>query len=91
MIVIIDYLAPEFIFNSGVNHSVDIWALGVIIHEMIMLATPFRPARKSDLTALFVNIASVKVHPSICSFFFFIKGFNILRLTENWTEAFFQY
>lgn len=56
-----DYLAPEFIFNSGVTHSVDLWALGVIMHEMIMLMTPFRPTRKADLTSLFINIASVKV------------------------------
>lgn len=55
-----EYLAPEFIFNLGVNKAVDFWALGVIVHEMIMLTTPFRPRRRDDMTSLFVNIASVK-------------------------------
>lgn len=55
-----EYLAPEFIFNSGHDHSVDLWALGVLIYEMIMGYTPFAAANPDDMTALFTNIALVK-------------------------------
>ena len=56
-----DYLAPEFVFNTGATHAVDLWALGCVIHEMIMLTTPFRPKKRHDMTTLFINIAAVKV------------------------------
>jgi len=55
-----EYLAPEFIFNTGNDHSVDLWALGVMMHEMYLCRTPFNPKRKNDMTELFTNIASVK-------------------------------
>jgi tRNA A-37 threonylcarbamoyl transferase component Bud32 len=61
-----EYLAPEFIFNSGNDHSVDLWALGVMMHEMYLLKTPFNPKRKNDMTELFTNIASVKVVTISC-------------------------
>lgn len=54
-------MAPEFIFNTGNDHSVDLWALGVMMHEMYLCRTPFNPKRKNDMTELFTNIASVKV------------------------------
>jgi len=55
-----EYLAPEFIFNTGNDHSVDLWALGVMMHEMYLVKTPFNPKRRNDMTELFTNIASVK-------------------------------
>lgn len=55
-----EYLAPEFIFNTGNDHSVDLWALGVMMHEMYLCKTPFNPKRRNDMTELFTNIASVK-------------------------------
>lgn len=60
----LEYLAPEFIFNTGNDHSVDLWALGVMMHEMYLCRTPFNPKRKNDMTELFTNIASVKVYSS---------------------------
>lgn len=54
-----EYLAPEFIFNSGHDHTVDLWAVGVLFYEMIMGRTPFAPADADDMTALFGNIAHV--------------------------------
>ena len=57
----IEYLAPEFIFNLGHDSSCDIWALGVLIYEMFMFATPFAPAKPDNVTELFTNIATVKV------------------------------
>ena len=55
-----EYLAPEFIFNLGHDASSDLWALGVVIHEMTMACTPFTPKRQGDMTELFTNIATVK-------------------------------
>jgi serine/threonine protein kinase len=36
-----DYLAPEIILNEGHDLSVDYWALGVLIFEMVVGAPPF--------------------------------------------------
>jgi serine/threonine protein kinase len=45
----------------GHNHASDLWALGVIIYEMLMAVTPFAPKRPDNVTELFTNIAMVKV------------------------------
>ena len=55
-----EYFAPEIIFGSGYNHSVDIWALGIILYEMIVLRNPFQPNNTDDFTQLFTNIAQSK-------------------------------
>jgi serine/threonine protein kinase len=36
-----DYLAPEIILNEGHDYSVDYWALGVLIYEMVTGWPPF--------------------------------------------------
>jgi CRP-like cAMP-binding protein len=56
-----EYLSPELIFNLGHNHASDLWALGVIVYEMLMAVTPFAPKRPDNVTELFTNIAMVKV------------------------------
>lgn len=55
-----EYLAPEIIFNLGHDQSADVWALGVIFHEMLMGHTPFAPQGSDNVTELFTNIAMVK-------------------------------
>lgn len=57
-----EYLSPELIFNLGHDQSSDLWALGVLIHEMFLSVTPFVPSRSDNVTELFTNIALVKVH-----------------------------
>ena len=55
-----EYLAPEFVFNLGHDHSADLWALGILIYEMFLVSTPFVPKRADNITELFNNIASTK-------------------------------
>lgn len=55
-----EYFAPEIILNEGYNHSVDIWALGVIMYEMIQQTTPFSVPGKDNLTKMFSNIVESK-------------------------------
>lgn len=62
-----EYLSPELIFNLGHNHASDLWALGVIIYEMLMAVTPFAPKRPDNVTELFTNIAMVKKNGLVLS------------------------
>ena len=60
-----EYFAPEIIFGTGYDHTVDLWALGCILYEMITGRLPFTgPVNKDntqdDLKQLFTNIAHVK-------------------------------
>ena len=72
-----EYLSPELIFNLGHNHASDLWALGVIVYEMLMAVTPFAPKRPDNVTELFTNIAMVKVKDVFffCFFLFFFLFF----------------
>jgi serum/glucocorticoid-regulated kinase 2 len=36
-----EYLAPEMILGSGHDHTLDWWALGILIYEMIIGIPPF--------------------------------------------------
>ena len=36
-----EYLAPEMIIGSGHDHTLDWWALGILIYEMIIGIPPF--------------------------------------------------
>lgn len=36
-----EYLAPEMVENKGHDFSVDWWALGVLIYELMIGVTPF--------------------------------------------------
>jgi len=62
-----EYLSPELIFNLGHNQSADIWALGVMLYEMLMTITPFAPKRPDNITELFTNIAMVKKNGLVLS------------------------
>ena len=48
-----EYLAPEIILNVPYNESVDIWALGVLIYEML---TGWAPWQERNRKKLFDNI-----------------------------------
>jgi serine/threonine protein kinase len=53
-----EYVAPELILGKAYDYSIDIWALGVILYEMISRYTPFDDQKKSPdrITNLFTNI-----------------------------------
>lgn len=44
-----EYLAPEIILKNGYNYAVDIWALGVMLYEMIFKCTPFVDDNETDV------------------------------------------
>ena len=48
-----EYLAPEIILNEPYNESVDMWALGILIYEMI---TGWAPWRDDNRKVLFEKI-----------------------------------
>ena len=45
----IDYMSPEMIVSAGHDISVDHWALGVLLYEMLCGATPFRRLADQDI------------------------------------------
>ena len=52
-----EYLAPETVLQTGHTHAVDIWALGVLIFEMVAGKPPFCD---DDRMALFRSITSLE-------------------------------
>lgn len=44
----LDYLPPEMIKNTPHTHSVDIWALGVLVFEMLAGYPPFSTNDQAD-------------------------------------------
>ena len=58
-----EYLAPEFIFCEGNDHGADLWALGVLLHEMLIQTTPFVVDDCEDIQKMFTRIATVKKTP----------------------------
>lgn len=53
-----EYLAPEMVMKTGHDTGVDIWALGVLIFEMLTGRTPFLG---SDVNTLYSDIKNVKI------------------------------
>ena len=44
-----EYLSPEMIVGSGHDHTLDWWALGILIYEMIIGIPPFYNQNKHQM------------------------------------------
>ncbi|KDO22112.1 AGC/PKG protein kinase [Saprolegnia parasitica CBS 223.65] len=62
-----EYLAPEFVLNTGHDIAVDYWAFGVLIYEMLLGYTPFETP-DGDIASLFKNIAFVRTGANAVQF-----------------------
>lgn len=56
-----EYLAPELVLGKGHNKAVDIWALGVLIYEMISGTSPFADHVNGDHMVICKKIVRNKV------------------------------
>lgn len=52
------YVAPEILLNKGYDKSVDWWALGILLYEMVHGYTPFFD---KNIYIMFEKIKSPKV------------------------------
>ena len=50
-----EYLAPELVLSKGHNCAVDMWALGILIYELLTNSTPFE---NDNQTEMFNNISN---------------------------------
>ena len=53
-----DYIAPELLGNGAHDHKIDIWALGVLIFEMIVGIPPFN---STTVDEIFENITKREI------------------------------
>ena len=45
-------MPPEVILGKPYDHKADVWAIGVVLYEMIMLKKPFECDNKDGLIGL---------------------------------------
>ena len=50
-----DYIAPEIFEHKGYNETVDYWAIGVILYEMVVGYTPFYSEKAYDTRQKILN------------------------------------
>lgn len=53
------YFAPELVGNQGYNHGLDLWAFGILVHEIYEGSTPFGTVDTEE-TQIFRAITSYK-------------------------------
>ena len=44
----LDYMAPEMVMGSGHTFAIDIWALGVLLYELVHGTAPFQARKDAD-------------------------------------------
>ena len=71
------YMSPEIVKGTGYNKAADVWALGVLLHEMISGAPPFWPEGSGGLMALFELI--VRQEPKLASGYFTPQSKGLIK------------
>lgn len=56
-----EYMAPEMIHEQQYDHRIDIWALGVLLYELIHASAPF-PAETFDQMKLKISSGSYEIN-----------------------------
>ena len=57
----LEYMPPEVLVNRMFDSSTDVWALGVLLYELLHNKEPFKPAEKTK-TAMFQCLATTPLH-----------------------------
>ena len=65
----VEYVAPEMIMNESYNDSVDVWAVAVLIYELVNGEPPFSTANSIDTFSLILDVF----------FYFFFYFENLLK------------
>lgn len=52
----VEYVAPEMIMNESYNDSVDVWAVAVLIYELVNGEPPFSTANSIDTFSLILDV-----------------------------------
>ncbi|XP_059054335.1 cGMP-dependent protein kinase, isozyme 1-like isoform X2 [Achroia grisella] len=63
-----EYVAPEIVLNKGHDRAVDCWALGVLVHELLVGRPPFRAPGGDHMKTynlILRGIDAVAFHPRI--------------------------
>ena len=55
-----DYMAPEMIKEKAYDYSVDIWAMGILLYELLHGYSPF--GNSDDYTEVFKNVLKFNFH-----------------------------
>ena len=71
------YLSPEILRNEAYDQKHDIWALGIILYEMISFKPPFF---NNDLGELHASICTQKYPPLPANCSFLLKSIVFLCL-----------
>lgn len=50
-----EYVAPEIILGNGHDFAVDLWCLGIMLHEMLYGITPFKGTNRKETFCRIIN------------------------------------
>ena len=50
-----EYMAPEIVYNGSYDQKVDVWALGILLYEMLHGHAPFKATCITDIVTVFAN------------------------------------
>lgn len=57
------YMSPEVLHGAGYDMRSDVWSLGCVVYELVMLRSPFKSDQQLSLYDLFVRISKGEYPP----------------------------